>query len=34
MSDSYIGVDQEREFSVKVAEGMDVDEDDDEEEEE
>ncbi|KAK0383145.1 hypothetical protein NLU13_9058 [Sarocladium strictum] len=32
MSDSYIGVDQEREFSVKVAEGMDVDEEEEEEE--
>jgi pre-mRNA-splicing helicase BRR2 len=31
MSDSYVGVDQEREFSVMVAEGMDVDEDDEEE---
>ncbi|SPO00855.1 related to ATP dependent RNA helicase [Cephalotrichum gorgonifer] len=34
MSDSYMGVDQEREFSVTVAEGMDVDEDEDEEESE
>ena len=34
MSDSYIGVDQEREFSVKVAEGMDVDDDEDEDEDE
>lgn len=33
MSDSYIGVDQEREFSVTAAEGMDVDEDDEEEDE-
>lgn len=34
MSDSYIGVDQEREFLVEAAEGMDVDEDDDDEEDE
>ncbi|KAF4121373.1 pre-mRNA-splicing helicase BRR2 [Geosmithia morbida] len=34
MSDSYIGVDQEREFSVTAAEGMDVDEDDDDDEDE
>lgn len=33
MSDSYVGVDQEREFSVTAAEGMDVDDDDDEEDE-
>ncbi|PNP40302.1 hypothetical protein TGAMA5MH_07780 [Trichoderma gamsii] len=31
MSDSYIGVDQEREFSVTAAESMDVDEDDEDE---
>ncbi|CAG1963457.1 unnamed protein product [Fusarium graminearum] len=34
MSDSYVGVDQEREFSVTVAEGMDVDDDDEEDEDE
>ncbi|ROT36775.1 pre-mRNA-splicing factor brr2 [Sodiomyces alkalinus F11] len=34
MSDSYVGVDQEREFSVEAAEGMDVDEDEEEEDEE
>lgn len=33
MSDSYVGVDQEREFSVTAAEGMDVDEDESEEDE-
>lgn len=33
MSDSYVGVDQEREFSITAAEGMDVDDDDEEEEE-
>jgi pre-mRNA-splicing helicase BRR2 len=33
MSDSYVGVDQEREFSVTVAEGMDVDDDEEEEDE-
>lgn len=33
MSDSYIGVDQEREFSVTAAESMDVDEDDEDEDE-
>ncbi|KAH7326555.1 putative ATP dependent RNA helicase [Stachybotrys elegans] len=33
MSDSYIGVDQEREFSVTAAEGMEVDDDDDDEDE-
>ncbi|KAH6604717.1 hypothetical protein Trco_006424 [Trichoderma cornu-damae] len=33
MSDSYIGVDQEREFSVTAAESMDVDEDEDDEDE-
>lgn len=33
MSDSYIGVDQEREFSVNAAEGMEVDEDEDEDDE-
>ena len=32
MSDSYVGVDQERKFSVTAAEGMDVDEEDDEDE--
>jgi pre-mRNA-splicing helicase BRR2 len=32
MSDSYIGVDQEREFSITAAEGMDVDEEEEEEE--
>ncbi|CAH0048053.1 unnamed protein product [Clonostachys solani] len=30
MSDSYVGVDQEREFSVTAAESMDIDEDEDE----
>lgn len=34
MSDSYVGVDQEREFSVTAAEGMDVDDSDEEEDEE
>lgn len=34
ISDSYFGVDQEREFSVTVAEGMDVDDEDEEDEEE
>jgi pre-mRNA-splicing helicase BRR2 len=34
LSDSYIGVDQEREFSVTAAEGMDVDNDDEEEDDE
>lgn len=34
MSDSYVGVDQEREFAVTAAEGMDVDEDEDDEDEE
>ncbi|KAK5987308.1 Activating signal cointegrator 1 complex subunit 3-like 1 [Cladobotryum mycophilum] len=34
MSDSYVGVDQEREFSVTAAESMDVDEDDEDEDEE
>ncbi|EQL02923.1 Sec63 domain protein [Ophiocordyceps sinensis CO18] len=29
MSDSYVGLDQEREFTVTAAEGMDVDDDDD-----
>lgn len=33
MSDSYIGVDQERAFTVTAAEGMDVDEEEDEESE-
>ncbi|KAL6700556.1 Sec63 Brl domain-containing protein [Trichoderma pleuroticola] len=33
MSDSYIGVDQEWEFSVTAAESMDVDEDEDDEDE-
>ncbi|KAH7368969.1 pre-mRNA-splicing factor brr2 [Plectosphaerella cucumerina] len=32
MSDSYVGVDQEREFSVDAAEGMDEDEDEEDEE--
>ncbi|PKS06631.1 hypothetical protein jhhlp_007381 [Lomentospora prolificans] len=32
MSDSYMGVDQEREFTVTAAEGMDVDDEDDEDE--
>jgi pre-mRNA-splicing helicase BRR2 len=31
MSDSYVGVDQERQFSVTAAEGMDVDSDEEEE---
>ncbi|TDZ73205.1 Pre-mRNA-splicing factor brr2 [Colletotrichum trifolii] len=34
MSDSYVGVDQEREFSVEAAEGMDVDDSDEEEDDE
>ncbi|KAG6325404.1 hypothetical protein E4U44_005144 [Claviceps purpurea] len=34
MSDSYVGVDQERDFTVTAAEGMDVDDDEEEEEEE
>ncbi|KAK1757664.1 pre-mRNA splicing helicase [Echria macrotheca] len=34
MSDSYVGVDQAPEFSVEVAEGMDVDDDEDEDESE
>ncbi|KAK3182245.1 Pre-mRNA-splicing helicase BRR2 [Lecanicillium sp. MT-2017a] len=34
MSDSYVGVDQEREFSVTAAEGMDVDESEEEEDDE
>lgn len=34
MSDSYVGVDQEREFSITAAEGMDVDEDEEDEEDE
>jgi len=34
MSDSYVGVDQEREFSVTAAEGMDVDEEEDSDEDE
>jgi len=34
MSDSYMGVDQEREFTVTAAEGMDVDEEDEEDEDE
>lgn len=33
MSDSYVGVDQEREFSITAAEAMEVDDDDDDEEE-
>ncbi|KAJ4272229.1 Pre-mRNA-splicing helicase BRR2 [Fusarium torreyae] len=33
MSDSYVGVDQEREFSVTAAEGMDVDSDEEDEDE-
>ncbi|KYK55420.1 hypothetical protein DCS_07383 [Drechmeria coniospora] len=33
MSDSYVGVDQEREFTVTAAEGMDVDESEEEEDE-
>lgn len=32
MSDSYVGVDQDPEFTVNVLEGMDVDEDEDEDE--
>lgn len=32
MSDSYMGVDQEREFSITAAEGMDVDSDEEESE--
>ncbi|KAH0437006.1 pre-mRNA splicing helicase [Colletotrichum camelliae] len=34
MSDSYVGVDQEREFSIEAAEGMDVDDSDEEEDDE
>lgn len=34
MSDSYVGVDQEREFSVTAAEGMDVDESEEEDDDE
>ncbi|KZZ89423.1 Sec63 domain protein [Moelleriella libera RCEF 2490] len=34
MSDSYMGVDQEREFTITAAEGMDVDEEDDDDDEE
>lgn len=34
MSDSYIGVDQEREFAVTAAEGMDVDSDEEDEDDE
>ncbi|KAL8729842.1 MAG: hypothetical protein Q9166_004483 [cf. Caloplaca sp. 2 TL-2023] len=34
MSDSYVGVDQDPSFTVKVAEGMDEDEEEEEEEEE
>ncbi|POR31841.1 Uncharacterized protein TPAR_07932 [Tolypocladium paradoxum] len=34
MSDSYVGVDQEREFAVTAAEGMDVDEDEEDDEDE
>ena len=34
MSDSYVGVDQEQEFEVDVAEGMDEDSEEEEEEEE
>lgn len=34
MSDSYVGVDQEREFSITAAEGMDVDSDEEEEDDE
>ncbi|KAI4153866.1 MAG: hypothetical protein LQ340_002049 [Diploschistes diacapsis] len=34
ISDSYVGVDQEQEFTVTAAEGMDEDEDEDEEDEE
>ncbi|XWW92957.1 hypothetical protein V2A60_000885 [Cordyceps javanica] len=33
MSDSYVGVDQERQFSVTAAEGMDVDSDEEEDDE-
>lgn len=33
MSDSYVGVDQEREFTVTVAEGMEVDSDEEDEDE-
>lgn len=33
MSDSYMGVDQEQEFAITAAEGMDVDDDDDEDDE-
>jgi pre-mRNA-splicing helicase BRR2 len=33
MSDSYMGVDQEREFTITAAEGMDVDEEDENESE-
>ena len=33
MSDSYMGVDQDPSFEVKVVEAMDVDESDEEEEE-
>jgi pre-mRNA-splicing helicase BRR2 len=32
MSDSYVGVDQEQQFEVDVAEGMDEDEEDEEDE--
>ena len=34
MSDSYVGLDQEREFSITAAEGMDVDDDEEDEEDE
>ncbi|KFA74848.1 hypothetical protein S40288_03505 [Stachybotrys chartarum IBT 40288] len=34
MSDSYIGVDQEREFAVSAAEGMEVDDEEEEEDDE
>ncbi len=34
MSDSYVGVDQEREFSITAAEGMDVDSDEEDEDDE
>lgn len=34
MSDSYVGVDQEREFSVTASEGMDVDDEEEEEDDE
>lgn len=34
MSDSYVGVDQEREFTVNAAEGMEVDSDEEDEDEE